>query len=91
MPKPSCRCYRCKREIPEASLPVLLKVARERKVIGSDFSVSLQSLYRLFQRYGLDKAQESPADRRRSEAELANDLGQSDFMHGPRVAVEGKR
>jgi hypothetical protein len=35
-----------KRELPAASLPVLLKVARQRKVLGAGFSVSLPSLYR---------------------------------------------
>lgn len=79
-----------KRELPEASLPVLLKVARQRKVIGYDFSVSPQSIYRMFRRRGVDKPQESPVDRRRFEAEMANDLWQSDCMHGPRVTVEGK-
>jgi len=79
-----------KRELPEASLPILLKVARERKIIGYEFSVSLQSIYRMFQRHGVDTAHEFPLDRRRFEAEMANDLWQSDCMHGPKVLVEGK-
>jgi len=79
-----------KRELPEASLPVLLKVARERKVIGYDFSVSLQSIYRMFHRHGVDKPDEPTIDRRRFEAEMSNDLWQSDCMHGPRVTVEDK-
>jgi hypothetical protein len=32
----------------------------------------------------------SPADRRKFEAELPNDLWQSDVMHGPKVDVNGK-
>ena len=79
-----------KRELPEASLPVLLKVARERKIIGYEFSVSLQSIYRMFQRHGVDKHRDPPIDRRRFEAEMANDLWQSDCMHGPKVMVEGR-
>jgi transposase InsO family protein len=79
-----------KRELPEASLPVLLKVARERKIVGYEFSVSLQSIYRMFQRHGVDKSEQPPVDRRRFEAEMANDLWQSDCMHGPKVVVEGK-
>ena len=79
-----------KRELPAASLPVLLKMARQRHILPSRISVSLPSLYRLFKRHGLDKDARLPEDRRRFECELANDLWQSDCMHGPRVLVEGK-
>ena len=80
-----------KSELPEASLPVFLKVARKRNIIDWRFSTSHQSIYRLFQRHGLQKfATAVPVDRRRFEAELPNDLWQSDCMHGPRVIVEGK-
>lgn len=79
-----------KRELPAASLPVLLKVARQRKVLGAGFSVSLPSLYRLFKRHGLDGDQRLPQDRRRFETELANDLWQCDCLHGPRVQVGEK-
>ncbi len=80
-----------KRELPEASLPVLLKVARERNIIDWHFSASRQSVYRLLQRHGLHRLSSAAVvDRRRFEAELPNDLWQSDCMHGPRVIVEGK-
>jgi putative transposase len=79
-----------KRELPAASLPVLLKMARQRHILPSKISVSLPSLYRLFKRHGLDKDARLPEDRRRFECELANDMWQSDCMHGPRVLVDGK-
>jgi len=80
-----------KRELPEVSLPVLLKVARERNIIDWHFSASRQSVYRLLQRHGLHRLGLAvPVDRRRFEAEMPNDLWQSDCMHGPRVIVEGK-
>jgi putative transposase len=79
-----------KRELPAASLPVLLKVARQRKILGAGFSVSLPSLYRLFKRHGLDQDARLPQDRRRFETELANDLWQCDCMHGPKVLVGEK-
>ena len=79
-----------KRELPAASLPVLLKMARQRHLLPAKISVSLPSLYRLFKRHGLDKDARLPEDRRRFECELANDLWQSDCMHGPRVLVDGK-
>jgi putative transposase len=79
-----------RREVPEVSLPVLLKLARNRKIIASDFSPPKDSLYRLFKRHGLDRNTVVPVDRRRFETELSNDMWQSDCLHGPRVVVEGK-
>lgn len=79
-----------KRELPKASLPVLLKVARGKGIIDKDFKASVQSIYRIFKRHGLDKELKEPEDRRRFEAELPNDLWQSDCMHGPKVIVEGR-
>ena len=79
-----------RKELKEATLPTILKVARERKLLPLDFKVSRQSIYRMFKRYGLDKENELKKDRRRFEAELPNDMWQSDCMHGPKVEVEGK-
>jgi transposase InsO family protein len=77
-----------RRELKHASVPTLLKVARERGLLPVDFKTSPQSIYRLFKREGVDE--EVPRkDRRRFEAELPNDLWQSDCMHGPKVEVEG--
>ena len=81
---------RLRREAPEVSLPVLLKLARNRKIVPSDFSPPKDSLYRLFKRHGLHKNTVAPVDRRRFETELSNDMWQSDCLHGPRVVVEGK-
>ena len=81
---------RLKTELKGASLPVILRVARERKLLPPDFHASVQSLYRLFQRRGLNEPQELKPDLRRYETELPNDIWQSDCMHGPPVIVEGK-
>ena len=56
-------------------------------------SIGLSTVLRwieLYRRSGLDKEHRVPIDRRRFEAELVNDLWQSDCMHGPRVVEEGK-
>jgi transposase InsO family protein len=71
------------------TLPVFLKIARERNVLPSEFGVSLQTLYRLFTRHGLDEGRSDGVDRRKFEAELPNDLWQADIMHGPLI-VDGK-
>jgi transposase InsO family protein len=78
-----------RRELRHVSVPTLLRVARERGLLPADFNSSRQSVYRLFKREGVDE--ELPRkDRRRFEAELPNDLWQSDCMHGPKV-IEGER
>lgn len=51
--------------------------------------VSYVTVYRLFKRHGL-MDESHPVDRRRFEAELPNDLWQSDCLHGPKVLHEGK-
>ncbi len=79
-----------RKELKEATLPTILKIAGERKLLPVDFKTSRQSVYRMFKRYGLDKEDEPNKDRRRFEAELPNDMWQSDCMHGPKVEVDGK-
>ena len=54
----------------EATLPTILKIARERKLLPVDFDTSSQSIYRMFKLYGLDKEEGPKKDRRRFEAEL---------------------
>lgn len=78
-----------RREMRRASVPTLLRVARERGLLPADFNASRQSVYRLLKRSGVEE--ETPRkDRRRFEAELPNDLWQSDCMHGPRVSEGNK-
>lgn len=81
---------RLKKELgANVTLPVFLKIARERNVLPTEFGVSLQTLYRLFTRHGLDEARSDGVDRRKFEAELPNDLWQADIMHGPLI-MDGK-
>ncbi len=79
-----------RKELKEATLPTILKIAGERKLLPVDFNTSRQSVYRMYKRYGLDKEEGPKKDRRRFEAELPNDMWQSDCMHGPSVEVDGK-
>ncbi len=79
-----------RKELAEATLPVLLTVARQRGIVSGDRKLSAASLYRLFQRHGLERPRAVPPDRRRFEAELSNDLWQSDSLHGPKVLEDGR-
>ena len=79
-----------KKELPKLSLPLILKVAKQRKLLPPDFKASSQSIYRIFQHHGLHRQKREIEDRRRFEVEYPNELWQSDCMHGPKVVVEGK-
>jgi putative transposase len=81
-----------RRELPNATLPVLLKQARERKIIPPGRALPYSTLYRFLKSHGLvDRPEAKPVDRRRFEAEHPNDLWQSDVLHGPTVTVDGKQ
>jgi len=79
-----------KKQLKGASLPVVLREARLKKIIFPASRGSVSTLYRLFKKEGLMEREEFREDRRRFEAELPNDIWQSDCMHGPRATVEGK-
>ena len=78
-----------KQEFRDYSLQALLATARRRGIIDSHFTASKQSIYRMFARHGLNESVCPPVDRRKFEAELPNELWQSDCMHGPKVLVDG--
>ena len=79
-----------KKELKGASLPVIMRVARQRKILPLNFKTSYATIYRLFQRNGLMAEEDAQIDRRRFEAELPNDIWQSDCMHGPKAEAEGR-
>jgi len=81
-----------RKERPEVTLPVLLREARDRKIILPGVSVSSSTLYRFLKANGLmEGIPEAKRDRRRFEADQSNELWQSDVMHGPYVLVDGKQ
>ena len=67
-----------KTEMRRAPLPVILRQARVRKLLPVDFRVTPATIYRLFREHGLMDKETEPVDRRRFEAELANEIWQSD-------------
>lgn len=76
-----------KKLYPDHSIELLLKAIREQGVIGPENKFSLSAVYRFFHAHGLMDKSPQPVDRRKFEAELPNDLWQSDVMHGPMVKV----
>ncbi|MCI0468500.1 MAG: IS481 family transposase, partial [Nitrospirae bacterium] len=79
-----------KKELKGASVPVILKAAKRKGLLPTGFKASLATIYRLFKREGLMNDEPVYPDRRRFEAELPNDIWQSDCLHGPKAEVDGK-
>jgi putative transposase len=78
-----------KEELPQLSIPQLIRVAFERKIATAPDSLPRATVYRLFSSAGLmtKTAQPSEQDRRRFAFAHAGDLWMSDVMHGPTVAT----
>ena len=80
-----------KRQLKGASLPAVLREAKQRQILRPQVKVAKATIYRLYRQRGLMNRQEQVEDRRRFEAELPNDIWQSDCMHGPMVDREGRQ
>jgi transposase InsO family protein len=77
-----------RREFPRITISTLISKMREA---NPEVRLNLSSVYRLLKREGLIKPPEQKVeDRRRFEAELANEIWQSDVMHGPMVRIGDK-
>ncbi len=81
----SMSLLRLREEMPEVTIPFILKTIEDRNLFHE--IPSLSTLYRFYHNHNLMKPKRQPEDRRRFEAEHPNDLWQSDVMHGPRVKI----
>ena len=80
---------RLRTENPKLSTPRLVEKARAECVFPSGSEVSMASIYRLMKSGA--KRQKAQQDMRKFEVQMANDLWQSDCMHGPHIEVDGKK
>jgi transposase InsO family protein len=81
---------RVREEMPKATARVLVEEMKRRRLAPGDLSLSC--VYRTLHRHGLMTRDASPSeDRRKFEAEMPNDIWQSDVLHGPSVEVDGKK
>jgi len=80
-----------RREMPEVTVPSLIATMKQRNLMKPGVSLSPATVYRLLHKKGLLYTPGVPTtDRRKFEAELPNDIWQSDAMHGPMVIDAGK-
>jgi putative transposase len=80
-----------RKELPKVPVRDLIETMHKRRLALPGRKLSLSTVYRLLHRHHLrGSAGPGPQDRRKFEAELPNDLWQSDSMHGPQVDVDGR-
>jgi transposase InsO family protein len=86
-----CALIRLRREMPDATVINLIATMDRRRLVAPGFELNLSTVYRfLHQQNLMNLTKHKPVDRRKFEAELPNDLWQSDVLHGPKVDVDGK-
>ena len=83
---------RLRAELPKATVHRLISEMNKRRLVSPGLVLTTATVHRFLRSNGLMKRTEAlPEDRRRFEAELPNDLWQSDCMHGPTVDHQGKK
>jgi len=75
---------------PALTVPQLIDQMNRQNRVTPGIVLNNSTVYRFLHEQNLMSPQVKPVDRRKFEAELPNDLWQSDVMHGPRVDVDGK-
>jgi len=80
-----------RKEMPKTTVADLIETMHKRGLVSPGTDLSLSTVYRLLHRHHLmNPLERKPEDRRKFEAELPNDLWQSDSMHGPQVDADGR-
>ena len=79
-----------RQEFPDEAVPFIIKTMKKRGIITPNTYLSLSTVYRFFHQKDLMRKKTMIEDRRKFEAQMPNDIWQSDVMHGPRLYVDGK-
>jgi len=80
-----------KKSMPRATVPALIKLMEKRRLVSPGTRLKTTTVYRFLHSHKLMKPPAGYPDRRKFEAELPNDLWQSDVMHGPLVTAEPRQ
>jgi transposase InsO family protein len=80
-----------KLETPALTVPQLIEQMNRQNRVSPGIVLNNSTVYRFLHQQNLVHLPvKKPVDRRKFEAELPNDLWQSDVMHGPKIDVNGK-
>jgi putative transposase len=78
-----------RKQLPKVPIKYLIREMEQRRLTACG-QLKPSTVYRFLHTHDLMSPADIAQDRRKFEAELPNDLWQSDVMHGPKVEVEGK-
>lgn len=78
-----------KTQNPRYTLPTVIEILKQRKIIDVNDKLNESSLYRFFKNERFSELNTSAEDKRRFEAELPNEIWQCDVMHGPNALSDG--
>jgi transposase len=79
-----------RKNLPGATVPRLIEEMEKQKRATPGIILNKSTVYRFLHQADMMRPKGTKEDRRRFEAELPNDLWQSDVMHGPSVNVDGR-
>lgn len=80
-----------KKNNPRLTVSAILKRLQHRKILSAGETLSSTLVYKILRDNKLNKKNLEAEDRRKFEADLPNDLWQSDVIHGPKVLINGIR
>lgn len=79
-------------QMPKATIGALIETMTQRRLISPGVRLNASNVWRFLHAHNLmPQLQPTATDRRKYEAELPNDIWQSDVMHGPFVPVKSRR
>jgi len=82
---------RLREEMPDVTVPFIIKTMKKRDVVSPNTYLPLTTVYRFFHQHNLMRKHTKVEDRRKYEAEMPNDIWQSDVLHGPKLIAGDKR
>jgi transposase InsO family protein len=83
---------RVRQEMPEATVDSVIAAMYQRQLVAPGTRLAPTSVWRFLTAHGLmAPASAAAVDRRKFQAELPNDMWQSDVMHGPYITVDGRQ
>lgn len=79
-------------QMPKATIGALIETMIQRNLISPGIRINASNVWRFLHAHNLmPELPSTVTDRRKYEAELPNDIWQSDVMHGPFVSVNSRR
>jgi transposase InsO family protein len=70
---------------PNYTMPTIIELLRQQKLVGINEELNYSSLYRFIKQEKLSELNTTAEDKRRFEASLPNEIWQCDVLHGPLV------